>query len=1391
MPRPPMTFSRGARTAGLLSALLGLLVLAGWLLDIPVFRSVVGGAVQMKANTAVGLILSGAALFIAGRPPAAPAAIRWARGLALSASALGWATLGQYLFGWQPGIDEWLVRDTANAYNAIPGRMSPFSALSLGTIGIALASLPSARWRVLVRPMAALTLLVGLVSLLGYAWNASELVTDNLVPPVALHSAFAFVLLGTGTLLAARQWQPPLPVDPAEERADAEGQSRASIEFRVAGGFAGVFLLLIVAGGLSYRTSDDFVQSARWVAHSQEVRANLHQLYEALSGAEAASRAYVLSGNARLRDEAVRLSTEARRVAQDLSHLVAGDPEQRPLVRRLDELWSERLTGLAQALEAYGARGGRNAEAAAVAIEADAGRMADFRRVTYDMETADAALMVKREARARGDRQNALLFLVLTLALAAGIFAFLLQGIRREMLARAASEARIRHLNAQLEHRVQEGTAALDANQRRLVDLFEFAPDALVMADRDGRIVQVNRQAELLFGWSRADLTGQPVEVLMPAPDRARHVGLRERFLQSAMPRAMGAGRPNLRAMRKNGKVFPVDISLSPMDAGGEFVVIAAVRDTTERERLNDALRDSVALYRNTLDNMLEGCQIIGPDWCYRYVNASAARQNRQSAESLVGRSMMACFPGIEHTDIFGRIRGCMEERIAQYSEVEFVFPDGSTGWFQVSVLPAPEGVSIFSVDVTERRHAEEQIRAAQLELERRVVERTGELLQARQAADAANLAKSAFLATMSHEIRTPMNGVIGMVDVLSHTPLPERQADAVRTIRASAFALLGIIDDILDFSKIEAGRLELERLPVALPDLIESVCDTLLPVATGKNVELNMFISPEVPDRVWSDATRLRQVLFNLAGNAIKFGAGQPGRPGRVWIRVELDGRSPSGLRMIFSDDGIGMAPETLGHLFSSFTQAEVSTTRRFGGTGLGLAICKRLIELMQGRIEVQSAVGHGSTFTVELPLEVLQQHADAAGRRESEDVTGLDCIVVGTDAHAADLKTYLDHAGARVHAVADLGLAVARSRGLERPVVIQNTPREGVPLAALHAEFEGIPHARHLLIARGWGQRARMTAADVVVLDGNCLRRAALLRAVAVAAGRASPEVLQPDGAAQDLVPRPVAPTNAQARAQGRLILIAEDDEVNQKVILRQIEVLGYAAEIADNGAEALRLWRAGHYALLLTDLHMPDMDGYMLAETIRGEEVEHGLARYRRMPILALTANAVRGEAMRAQAAGMDEYLTKPLQLHLLRAALAKWMPGDGAPPVEIVASAEAVRVVSDTSVIDVGVLRDLIGDDEAIVTRFLTEYRVSAARLSAEMHAATDNRQIGEVAHKLKSISRSVGAMALGDLCAELENACRTRPREALSQGLVQFDAAMQAVDEAIAGFLAQG
>jgi signal transduction histidine kinase/CheY-like chemotaxis protein/HPt (histidine-containing phosphotransfer) domain-containing protein len=669
----------------------------------------------------------------------------------------------------------------------------------------------------------------------------------------------------------------------------------------------------------------------------------------------------------------------------------------------------------------------------------------------------------------------------------------------------------------------------------------------------------------------------------------------------------------------------------------------------------------------------------------------------------------------------------------------------------------------------------------ATVELERQAHERRvliAELTQARADAEQGSRAKSAFLATMSHEIRTPMNGVIGMVEVLARSRLSDDQRSLVATIRESAATLLGIIDDILDFSKIEAGRLQIEKAPLLLPDLVEGISTSLVPVAVRQHVALDVFVSPQLPERVLSDDVRVRQVLYNLIGNAIKFSGGRADRPGRISIRADVAQAAP--LRVVFSisDNGIGMTADTLRNLFTRFTQAEISTTRRFGGTGLGLTICKRLVELMQGEITVESSPGQGSTFTVTLPFDV----PDEQPAPSLPHLQGVTCVLVSNPNLALDtLRTYLECAGVSVHVVDDAMAAAQRAAAWNEPVVVVVDETD----ASLPASLANAADVRAILVRRGRRSRARMQTGEALRLDADALARRTLLRTVAVAAGLASPDVVPAVPA--DIAPEDAteAPTVIEARDRGELILVAEDDKINRKVIMQQLSVLGFAAELAHNGAEALRLWREGRYALLLTDVHMPEMDGYALTEAIRREEQGE-----RRMPILALTANALRGEANRAHAAGMDDYLTKPVQLHVLKATLEKWLPKASTPVPAVVETAARPRRA--TFVVDVRVLQGLVGNDPRTVRSFLSDYLDSARTLAAELRTAwavNDAQKVGTIMHKLKSSSRSVGAIAFGDLCAELESAGKAGDVASIANGVAKFDPAFAEVEASIVVLLA--
>ena len=480
-------------------------------------------------------------------------------------------------------------------------------------------------------------------------------------------------------------------------------------------------------------------------------------------------------------------------------------------------------------------------------------------------------------------------------------------------------------------------------------------------------------------------------------------------------------------------------------------------------------------------------------------------------------------------------------------------------------------------------------------------------LEEARREAELANRSKSEFLAAMSHEIRTPMNGVIGMLDVLNGSSLTGEQLEMVSLVRESADSLLTIINDILDFSKIEAGRLEIESLPLSVADVVEKTCELLDRLAARKREALSVFADPAIPAKVLGDAGRLRQILVNLSGNAIKF-SGDLSRRGQVSVRAMLVEQGPDRVMVEFqvTDNGIGMDEPTLGRLFTAFTQADASTTRRYGGTGLGLAICKQLSTLMGGDIVVKTTPNQGSTFTVRCLS--YGRHRKCVPLKPA--LKSRDCLVLSLVGTAVSRKI--------LPGISHRTPPRWRAHPIWPPLVTGPVPSRPVPWFgswtsaqsplvpdALQAAARGRTDLALVVVtSERSGHRISKGEADGIIrLDGNALTRRTLARAVAIAAGRVSPDWEAPPENSSLTTTSTLSREHAISRRE--LILVAEDNEINRKVIGKQLSLLGYMADFAVNGRDALRHWQSGEYALLLTDLHMPEMDGYDLALAIREAE------------------------------------------------------------------------------------------------------------------------------------------------------------------------------------------
>jgi PAS domain S-box-containing protein len=871
--------------------------------------------------------------------------------------------------------------------------------------------------------------------------------------------------------------------------------------------------------------------------------------------------------------------------------------------------------------------------------------------------------------------------------------------------------------------------AELERQKDYLDTLFASAPIAIAVIDRARRVRSLNRQFTALFGYEASEALGRPLdELVVPEDLRAAARALEARVWAGEFVTA------ETERVRRDGRRIPVRLSAAyARDPAGD-VVIARYEDISERRQAEEELRAT----RARLEQMLAASTAVlyatriedgraVPAW----VSDNVTRITGYTvAEALEPRWWTSGLHPDDRARVLDEIPRLLD-RGDLVTEYRFRFKDGAYRWVrdEARVLRdaagAPQEVVGAWVDITERKRAEETMR------------------EARDLAERVARARSAFLANMSHEIRTPMNAVLGFVELVLDTELTPEQRRALELVRSSSETLLAILNDILDYSKIEAEHLELESIPFDLPKVVYATATLLAVRAREKHLELAVDVRPDVPGLVRGDPTRVRQVLMNLIGNAIKFT-----EEGEVAVTAALARRDGDRAWVEFRvrDTGIGIPPEQLATIFEEFTQADASTTRRYGGTGLGLAISRRLVALMGGELAVTSEVGRGSEFRFTLPFPV-EPPAPAPARAARPALTARRALVVDdNETNRRILRDMLGAEGVAVDAAAsaDAGFAaLQRAAQAGTPydfaiLDVQLPDRDGFALAAqirAAPELAGLP----LLILTSAGERgdaARCRELGVQAYLTKPVVRTDLIEAVGAMLAPAAPAALAaPTAPGAHIITRH---SITESRRSLR-ILLAEDNPVNQQVAVAMLVKRGHQVDVVETGRAAVDAVAARAYDVVLMDIQMPELDG--LAATQRIRALPHG----RVLPVIALTAHALSGERERCLAAGMDGYLAKPFKAHELFAAVedaAGRVPAG--PPVDVAGFRAAMREAGAEA-----------AADEVLAT-FVATLPARLAALSAAA-AGDDPEPVRRAAHALKSAAATVGAARLAALLQDIEAA----------------------------------
>jgi two-component system sensor histidine kinase/response regulator len=873
--------------------------------------------------------------------------------------------------------------------------------------------------------------------------------------------------------------------------------------------------------------------------------------------------------------------------------------------------------------------------------------------------------------------------------------------------------------------------------------LMDNVPDAIYFKDLQSRFIRISRGLARRFGLS------DPAEAIGKSDfdffgeEHARQAYLDEQeVIRTGKPMV---GREEIEHW-PDGRVTWASTTKMPLyDRNGVVIGTFGIsRDITHRKRTEKSLRDSESLFHSLVETLPVCLFRKDRDGRFTFANQPFCREVNLSLAEIVGKMDSDLYPSAMSDKYMADDRRVIESGELFEAIEEHIGPDGDNTYVSVLKVPLRDsnreviGMQGIFWDVTARIRVEQELR------------------KAKEAAEAASQAKSEFLANMSHEIRTPMNAVIGMTELLLDTPLNLEQRDYLETVKKSADALLSIINDILDFSKIEAGKLELDYAPFHLRDDLDEVMNTLALRAHQKGLELACHIAPDVPERVIGDPVRLRQILINLVGNAIKFT-----ERGEVVVDVTLSRAAalPYGLRQnedyaevcclhfAVRDTGIGIPADKQALIFEAFAQADGSTTRRYGGTGLGLAISLRLVQRMGGRLWVESERGVGSIFHFTARFGRSGSALQRPAPREPSGLRGLSVLVVDDNAtNRFILAETLTQWQMRPTTVENAAAALT---------ALETAQRGGEPFALVLLDAQ-MPEVDGFMLAERIREHPDLAGATVMMLSSACqsldarrcqklglaayltkpIKQTELYRAMLAALGTplARPKT-------------PAAPTPAKTSRTLRLLLV-EDNPVNQKLAVRLLEKQGYILVVAANGREALEAVERQAFDLVLMDVQMPEMDGFEATTLLR--QRERGTGRH--LPILAMTAYAMKGDRERCLQAGMDGYVSKPIQPRELWETIEKLVSARPA-----LSSAEESEDKGQ-DILDRDEFLKRVGGDVGLLRELIAVFRTDCPRLWQNVRdalAQSDAVNLHRAAHTLKGSVGTLGAHAAAAAAEHLE------------------------------------